>query len=410
MLIERLLGGPVRAALADTPVVLLTGARQVGKTTLARDLLGVDAVYRTLDDAVTLAAARHDPDGFIAGAGPMVIDEVQRAPGLLLAIKAAVDRDRAPGQFILTGSSDVMTLPAIADTLAGRVEVHRLRPLSLAELTGEQVAVIDRLDEAFVDASSVSREQLVDQLLRGGYPVARERGVDRRSSWLRDYLSLVVQREVASVADVQYLEHLPRLLRLLAVAAPGPLNVTGLTTSLGAPRTTVDRYVTILRQVFLFDLLSAWHANVATRQVKAPRVVFDDSALHAHLLDLDHGRLLDWQPDKVGPLLETFVGHELQAQAGWARTRSSVHWWRTGRGEEVDFVVELAGGAVYGIEVKAAARVDPSDLRGLTRLRSAMGDRFRRGIVLYPGSQAIAFGDDLHAVPLSWLWGGAALP
>jgi uncharacterized protein len=229
---------------------------------------------------------------------------------------------------VLAGCAEVMGLPVVADTLAGRIEIHRLRPLSIA--------------------------------------------------WLRDYVSNVVQREVPSVADIQLVEHLPRLLRLVAAAAPGPLNVTALTTALGAPRSTVDRYVAILRQVFL--------------------------------LDLDHARLSDWHSDRIGPLLETFVGCELQAQAGWADARVSVHWWRTGRGDEVDFVVERAGGSVVGIEVKAAATIGPGDFRGLRRLRDAMGTRLARGIVLYGGTEVLSFGDGMWAWPLSTLWAGRALP
>lgn len=413
MLVERLLARPIRDALSDTPVVLITGARQVGKTTLARDLLGAGGTFRTLDDAGTLAAAKTDPTGFVDVAWPLIIDEVQRAPELLLAVKAAVDRDRQPGRFVLTGSTDVMGLPALADTLAGRIELHRLRPLSIAEVVGEPTTVFERLDGPDPDpdvAHAPSRAQLIDLVLRGGYPVARERAPARRAAWISDYLNTVIQREVPSVADIQFVEHLPRLLRLIAAGSPGPLNVSSLTSGLGAPRTTVDRYVTILRQVFLLDLLAPWHANVGTRQVKSMRMLLGDSALQAWLLDLDAARLGQWQPDRIGPLLETFVASELQAQAGWSPEPVRLAWWRTGRGEEVDLVVERANGSIVGIEVKAAASVDAGDFRGLRHLQRAMGDRFQRGIVLYAGSEVLAFGDGLHAWPIAALWGGRALP
>ncbi len=413
MIVPRLLSRPIQDALEDTPAVLLTGARQTGKSTLAQQLVGRAGTYRTLDDTVTLAAALEDPVGFLDVRGPLVIDEIQRAPSLLVELKAAVDRDRRPGAFVLTGSSDVMTLPAVSESLAGRIETHRLRPLSMAELTGEPVSVIDRIASGDPPSSAgvaSDRAALIEVLMRGGYPELLGRPTSRRQrSWMKEYVNAVVQREVPSVADVQFAEQLPRLLRLVAAGSPGMLNISGLTASLGLPRSTVDRYLSILRQVFLVDLLTPWHANSGTRPVKSLRQLLPDSGLLAYLLDLDAASLMDWYPDKIGPLLETFVGNELLAQAGWAQSSASIGWWRTGKGVEVDFVIERGGGMLDGVEVKAAATASAGDFRGLRALRDAMGDRFGRGILLYTGRDALSFGDRLEAWPLDALWGGRPL-
>jgi predicted AAA+ superfamily ATPase len=393
----------------DTPVVLIVGARQVGKTTLAKQLVADDVRFRTLDVAATREAARSDPDGFVSGGGTVVIDEVQRVPELLLAIKAAVDRDRRPGAFILTGSADVMAIPAVADSLAGRIEIHALRPLAVAELAGERRSFLDVLHDGDPSGGTTARSHLIDMLLRGGFPDARARSARRRDAWFADYVETVIQREVTAIADIQYADQLPRLLRLLAHSAPGMLNISGISSDLGMPRSTVDRYLAILRQVFLVQLLPAWHANIGSRQVKSPRTLLCDPGLQAHLLGLDEQSFDERHPERLGSLLETMVGCELLAHQGWSSGDYDVLWWRTGRGTEVDFVIERRGGTVMGIEVKASSTVRATDVRGLRQLRDATGERFRRGVILYGGSDVLSFGDRLEAWPLAAMWGGQPL-
>ncbi len=398
-------------ALADTPVVMLVGPRQTGKSTLVQDLvIGSDPVdYVTLDDAVTLAAATADPTGFVAGgAGLRVIDEVQRAPDLLLAIKAAVDRDRRPGRFLLTGSADVLALPRVSESLAGRVEVLSLWPLSQAEIERQpSTPVIGRLltsDATLPTATPIERPELIRRLVRGGFPPAVLRDdAERRSSWLASYLTTMTQRDVRDLANIAGVVELPRLLRALALRTTQPLNKSGVASALGMPYATIDRYVALLEALFLVHRIPAWHGNLGRRLAKAPKVLITDSGLAAHLVGADETTLGNGTAD-LGAAVESFVGMELVRLASLDPVRATVHHYRATGGREVDFLLEAPDGRVVGVEVKAAATVERSGFRHLADLRDALGERFVRGVVLHAGSRATPFGERLAALPLSVLW------
>lgn len=388
--------------------MLVVGPRQVGKSTLVQQVIAArpGSTYLTLDDLTVQGAAQADPAGFIAGlTGTVAIDEIQRAPGLLLAIKAAVDRDRRPGRFVLTGSTNVLALPTISDTLAGRIQVIRLRPLSQGELTGSREDFIDRAFDpgAIFPAGPVSRADIVDRIVAGGYPEAVGRRGERRAAWFESYLTTIVQRDVLDLSRIEDLAALPRLLTLLATRSAGLLNVADVSRSLGMPLSTVQRYLAILEAIMLVEPIPAWAANLGRRLIRAPKVGLVDSGLVAHLQGMTPKRLLA-DPDRLGPLLESFVIEELRRQSTWMTAPPGLFHYRDGAGQEVDAVLEQRDGSIVGVEVKASATVVPADTRGLRALRSATDDRFVRGIVLYSGDAVVPLGDRLVALPLPALW------
>jgi uncharacterized protein len=405
----------LEAALADTPVVLVVGPRQAGKTTLCR-LVAQHRGARllSLDDAATLAAATTDPTGFIAAIdGPVVLDEIQKAPALLPAIKVAVDRRRTAGRFLLTGSADVLSLPRVSESLAGRVEVLTLWPLSQGELVGRRERFIDFFfAKAKIDAgvTGESRAQLVERALRGGFPEAvARRDPERRRAWFRAYVTTMIERDVRDLAQIEGLTDLPRLLNVLAARSASLLNVAELSRSLGLAHSTLSRYVALLEQAFLVRRVPAWAGSRARRAVKTPRVWVPDTGLLGHLAGLTPARLAE-EPATVGPLLETFVMSELTKQLGWSRTPVELLHFRTHGGHEVDVVLEAPDGRLVGVEVKAAATISGGDLKGLSALRDIAGKRFHRGVVLYTGRETLPFGPDLWALPISALWELGATP
>lgn len=410
-MIPRHLSAPVREALGDRPVVFVNGARQVGKSTLARAVAEGESVprrYLTLDDAAVLAAASADPVGFVAGLeGPIVLDEVQRAPGLFVAIKPAVDQNRQPGRFLLTGSADVLLLPRLSESLVGRMEVLTLWPLSLGEIEGRREAFLDAVfAPQLPPPGPPSREgvDLAEVIVRGGFPelVARE-VKSRRDAWFGAYVTTVLQRDVRDLAQIEGLTALPRLLALLASRPMGLLNYADLARNSGLAQSTLKRYMALLETTFLVQTLPAWFANVGKRLAKSPKVFLADTGLTAYLRGADVRRLRR-DRHELGLLLENFVIMELKKQRGWSRVQPELFHFRTSEGHEVDLVLEDRSGGIVGIEIKGAATVGARDFKGLRVLAEAAGNRFRRGILLYTGGQRVPFGVSLHAVPVSAVW------
>ena len=407
---RRYLATEIAVAFRDTPVIFLNGARQTGKTTLARQirLAGKPLQYLTLDDDSVLAAARNSASGFIAGlGGPTILDEVQRAPDLFLAIKAAVDRKRRPGRFLVTGSTDVLLLPRVSDSLAGRMEIFTLWPLTQGELSGHRDGFVDGVFKKAAPERPPHRlteSALIDLVIRGGYPVAQRRKTEhRRRAWFDAYLSTIMQRDVRDLANVDDLTVLPRLLTLLASRAASLLNFADLSRTLSIPQTTLKRYFVLLEITFLVTLSNPWSVNLGKRLVKAPKVYLNDTGLMISLLGLN-GAQLTANRSLLGPLLENFVVMELRKQAGWSKVRPRVLHFRTHTGEEVDVVLETPSGEVVGVEVKSAASVSAADFKGLRALAELAGPRFHRGIVLYTGAEVVPFAKNLHAVPIQSLW------
>jgi uncharacterized protein len=410
-MLKRALEGPLRAALSDTPVVMLVGARQTGKSTLAAALIeGRGSSYSTFDEPRFLAAARADPVRFIEDLGETaVLDEIQRVPELFLPIKASVDRDRRPGRFLLTGSANPLFVPEVAEALAGRVEILTLWPLSQAELEGGD-------GRSFAESlfgsrpprinSPVTRGELSARIVRGGFPEAVGREDEsRRDQWFGSYLTTMLEREVRAIADIARLEELPNILAALALRSRGPSNRSALSQHLGIPLSTFDRYLLLLERIYLVRHLSAWHNRLGPRLVKSPKLLLCDSGLLCHLLRWDEEHLLS-DPTSFGLALEAFVGMELVKAADIGGESTRVMHYRTSKGAEIDFILEGGDRRVTAIEVKGSTSVDSGDFRQMAQLRDSLGSRFARGVVFYTGEHVLPFGERLEAWPVSILWGG----
>ena len=405
---HRLLQDRLAEALADTPVVLIAGPRQAGKTTLARHMAREGMRYITLDDELSLLAAREDPVGLVRGVDRAVIDEIQRAPQLLLSIKKSVDEDRRPGRFLLTGSANLMALPAVADSLAGRMETLTLLPLSQSELHGSTTNWIDAAFAGHIPGVAVPTQgpDLMELVLRGGYPEAVARTTARwRSAWAKQYLDALLQRDVRDVAEIDKLDQLPRFMRALAQTAGQMCNYSQLGGQLGLDSKTAARYAGVFEHMYLLQRVDVWSKNRLARVMKTPKLQFLDSGLLSHLVGATPA-LLQHDRSRYGPLLETFVYSELRKHASTAEADCQLLYYRDHDQYEVDVVIENAEGALVGVEVKASATVTERDLRGLKRLAKLAGPHFQMGVILYDGEQTVPLGDRLWAAPVASLWGG----
>lgn len=407
LLIQRHLQASLQEALLDTPAVLINGPRQSGKTTLARQC-GAAMPYLSLDDATRLAAARADPQGFIRRIDRAVIDEIQRAPELLLALKLSIDNDRRPGRFLLTGSANVMSLPTIADSLAGRIEVHALLPLSNAEILGRPSDFLQRALAqdwpALIPAGlSMADDALVSHVLAGGYPEMRGRAtLHRRHAWAQAYLTTLVERDIQDVARIDEAARIPQLMAILAMMSGQLLNLSQVGGQLGLNSHTAEKYIAILEKLFLVRRLPAWRRNELSRLVKTPKIHFLDAGLHAALVRVSP-ELLQADRGRFGPILESWVFGELLKIVSLTPEPWFLSHYRDKDQVEVDFVLESPMRAILGIEVKASATVTVADFKGLRRLRDQCEKAFVTGIVLYDGQDTVSFGEGLWAIPLGCL-------
>jgi len=395
-------------ALRDTRIVLVAGARQVGKTTLTREISsGAHPMSAlTLDDRATRDAALSDPTGFIGGlAGPVLIDEVQRAPDLLLAIKDDVDRDTSPGRYLLTGSTNLLASKRINDALTGRIETVRLWPLAQTETRGGSVNFIHALRDATpptVTGAPVGRAALHGFLSAGGYPEARLRTGRRRSRWFENHLATALDRDLRDVSDAVKTDAMPGLLRLLASQAANLLSYRAIAARLDLHHATVKSYVGLLEQMFLVRRLPAWRPGLGAREVQAPKIYIVDTGLMAHLMGAGDERIVS--DDQVtGKIVENFVATELTKHAEWAAETVRLYHYQRER-EDVDLVLEWNDGSIAAIEVKSRATVRRDDWKWLAKLRDQRSSHFQAGVVLYTGEQTVPLGDRLWAVPLSGLW------
>jgi hypothetical protein len=403
----------VEEALQDTPVVVIQGARQVGKSTLARQVLaGRDTRLVNLDVAIERDAALRDPDAFVrrVPAGLLAIDEVQRAPGLLLAVKAAVDEDRRPGRFLLTGSADLVSMRRNADSLAGRAETVVLYGLSQGEVTAGPDRLTDVLftgEESRLAAfhSDLTRQDYTERACLGAFPEARGRHDRRRQVWFDNYLDRIVSRDARDLTSSPYLDRLPRLVRVLAANTAGELVRARVARDAEIPETTLESYVQLLVDMFVVHRVPAWGRNLTVRVVGRPKVALLDTGLAARLGNLSPNGLDGGQAaDHAGPLLETFVAAELRRQQSWAGTRFELFHFRDRSGREVDLMLEDDARRVVAVEVKATTRIRPGDQRGLEFLRDSLGQRFVMGVVLHTGPDTVRIGDRLWALPIEALW------
>lgn len=397
----------VTIALKDTPVVMVAGPRQCGKTTLVRNLIASEREFISLDDETVLAAARRDPTGLVRDLDRATIDEVQRAPDLLRAIKRSVDEKRRAGRFLLTGSANILALPQVSESLAGRMEIVNLLPLSRAEIRGSRPTFLRAAFAGKINkpAETMIGEDLVEAVLIGGYPeMVRRKDPGRRRTWALDYVRAIVQRDVREISEVEKLDQMPRLLRVLANHSGQLTNFTQVGGQIGFDDKTTRKYIGILEQFFLVRRVEPWFRNRLKRLIKTPKLHFVDSGLLGALLAVTAERV-ERDHSIFGPLLETFVFGEVLKQASWSDEGYALYHYRDKDQDEVDLVIETGSGTLVGLEVKAAATVNSDDFKGLRKLAAAVGNDFKLGVLLYDGERTLPFGDHLFAAPISCLWG-----
>jgi len=397
------------AALDDTPVVCLLGPRQCGKSTLAVHH-APDRAYISLDDRNALELARNDPQGFIGELPERVtIDEVQRVPELTLAIKRSVDTKRRPGRFLLTGSANLLQLPRLSDSLAGRMEVIELQPFTEAEKEGTPGRFLEQwlggsLDTRLSPTGALQPSTLPRRLIAGGYPESFRRTPARARQWLGQYIRSIIERDIHDVGQIKEGSDIARFIEYLSYRNTQLLNVTAIANALGHTRATTDKYLAILEKLYLARRLPAWHRNTAKRLVKTPKIHIRDSGLAAMLSDTTETL---WTQDRsrFGPLLESFVVQQLSTQASWLDPAIRLWHYRDKDQVEVDCVL-TRGRNVWGVEVKAANTVGSSDGKGLKRLAAQAGRDFQGGVLFYDGSGVLPLDRKAHlyAIPVSRLW------
>ena len=414
-------------ALEDSPAVLIQGPRQCGKTTLAQMVCAPEHLparasqigdvenrgygYMTFDDDIVRLAAEADPMGFIAELPErVVLDEIQRVPRLFTGLKLELDRRRTPGRFVLTGSTNVLAVPTVQDSLAGRMETIQLYPLAQLELHFRHPTERGFIDALFTDGFPIRQTErlgkdLIDRIVAGGYPPALARPTERRrASWYRNFIEAQVQRDVGDLSRIRGLASLPRLLQLVAAQTAQLFNISSLSAPFQLSRTTIGDYVALLERVYLLERLPPWHSNFGKRLIKTPKIHIGDTGLASSLLRITESSLRS-NRRMMGALLETFVFQELRRQSSWHYDPIEFFHYRDKDQVEVDVVME-SGDMVAGVEVKAASTVTSSDFRGLRKLKNVCGARFACGAVLYDGSTSIGFGGGMYAVPIRLLWEG----
>lgn len=397
----------LREAMEYSPVTLVQGPRQCGKTTLAQAVCqpaGYD--YISFDDEVMRRAVEADPTGFVNGLPERIIlDEVQRTPKLFSAIKLAVDRNRQAGRFVLTGSVKVLQTK-ITDSLAGRMAIIRLHPLAQTELGGVSPRFLDALFSADfkMRQGEPAGAPLLSRIVAGGYPVALQHADEqRRGAWYSDYIETLTQRDAPDLAAIRSPEILSHLLTLAAAQTAQLLNVNKLASSFQLSRNAIQDYLALLSKMFLLEQTPAWHSSRLKRLVKTPKLHIGDTGVACALMKLNSPALAHDGP-LLGHVLETFVFQELRRQASGDRQPHDFFHFREKDGAEVDIVIQRGATALAGVEVKAAATVNDADLRGLRKLKAATGKRFAAGALLYNGERCLSFGPGIYAMPLSALW------
>jgi len=423
MLRQRAVEERYRETVAARRVTIVTGPRQSGKTTLVGSQLPhTGGVMRSLDDPGVLAAALADPTAFVAlDPKPLVIDEIQRGgEPLVRAIKARVDRDPSPGQFVLTGSSNFLTVPTISESLAGRAGFVEVWPFSQGELANKADRFVDLAftegAAALADHSSsgIGREDLLERVCAGGYPEIQELAsraaataestARQRSRWFADYVRTTIERDVVEMSGIRKVAETGQLLRLLAARSGGELVMQSLIEDSALERQAVYDHRAWLQTIHLVATLPAWSRNLTRRVKRRPKVFVTDPGLAAWLMGKTAAALADPTDPATGRLVETFVYAELYRQLTWAATEATMFHWQDRAGAEVDFVLESSDGRVLAIEVKTGQTPKPEWFRWLTHMRDALGNRFVAGVTLYGGRDTLPFGERLLAVPMSALW------
>jgi len=393
-------------SLKDSPVVLIHGPRQCGKTTLACTVGSPKKYeYITFDDDVITKAAKEDPIGFVKNLPKRVIlDEVQKVPHIFSTLKKEIDSHRVPGRFVLTGSANILRMPKLSDSLAGRMHILRLHPLSQEELENYKSNFLDILFKRSFKTKKIksSSNKLIHQIVKGGYPeVFKLPSERRRLNWYKNYIETLIQRDILDISKIRSFDILPRLLALCASQTSQLVNFSNLASAFQVSRPTIFDYITLFEQMFFLEKLPPWYNSRFKRLVKTPKLHLCDTGLACTLLGVNTVSLKK-NRSLLGQILETFVFQELKRQASYHKKNHSFFYYRNKKGIEVDIVIKRDY-LVAGVEVKSSATVNLADFKGLRMLQKTVGKNFVCGVILYNGDTSVSFGNGFFAVPLSVL-------
>ncbi|OGB83307.1 hypothetical protein A3F66_05605 [candidate division TM6 bacterium RIFCSPHIGHO2_12_FULL_32_22] len=402
---KRNIKSSLERALKRSPVTLLTGARQSGKTILTENIAQEKNYnFFSLDDIATYVTAKNDPTGFIRDLPkPVVIDEVQRVPELFLSIKRDVDKNRKSGNYLLTGSVNPLLVPKVADALTGRIETLSLFPLSQGEILGIKENFIDRVFSGKKPANPDNKVDLYKAILVGGYPVLQSLNEIDRKAWINEYIKNIVQKDAQDITKITEPKDLYSFIYSLAHRAAGLLNISDISRNLTLPQATLQRYSSLLEALYIIYFAYPWHMKSDKKFIKSKKSYLVDSGFLSNLLKINSKEMLK-ESNMVGNIVENFIVMELLKQLSWSETIAELYHFRTVSGVEVDIVLEDEYKNLVAIEVKNSATVYPDDFKNLSYFKELVGKKFVKGIVLYNGEQILPFGENLLAVPINSLW------
>jgi predicted AAA+ superfamily ATPase len=403
----------IRDRMGQTPVLLVEGARSVGKSTLLRQLAReVGASFFDFDDDQVRQLANADLPAIAGGPLPVFVDEYQREPDLLTAIKARLNVQTEFGMFVLAGSTSFDSLPDSIQALTGRIQRVTLDPLAQAEIDSVNVSILDHIFSAhFVAPTRVSRTSRVDyvhRVTRGGFPLALAQPSDAaRARWFDGYLTQVIDRDLRQVRRQEKGFDVRALVHQLASQAGRVINHSKVATRLGVSIPTVVANRGYLESLFVLDTLPAWGTTITQRVAKSPKLHMVDSGLASHLIGLSAEKLNRRDPSALtefGYVLESFVVREVMRHATWMDTPIQFGHWRSLDGDEVDLIVERFDGSVVGVEVKAGVKIEKRDIRGLQTVKQRLGSSFAGGVVFHLGERAYEIEDKIFVMPVDALW------
>ena len=397
----------LKLALNNRRVVILSGARQCGKTTTSKIMVDKNATYRTLDDSTLFQAAKNDPQGFVKlSKGTMIIDEIQRVPELITAIKKAVDENTRYGQYLITGSVNIQTLPTVKESLAGRVKKIRLRPLTQGEILKKEPQILHRLQtQDFVNNNGYDKEKISEIIFKGGFPEPLNyKDKVERTAWYKDYLNTVIEFDLHDISNIKRQDSLKELVAIIASFSSKFIDKSKITSALSIANQTLDSYLGVLENTYLVDKLSPWLKTDYERVNKQSKYFIADTGLMASLLNWKEDDLI-LDADKSGKIFETFVYNQLVSQVELNNNEYELYHYRDREKREIDFIIQDTKGNIYGIEVKAGSSVTKDQFKHLKWFSQnlAKGKSFK-GIVLYTGEHVIPFGENMFAVPMNNLW------
>ncbi len=397
----------LKDALNSRRVVILSGARQCGKTTTSKTIVDNDCIFRTLDDTTLLTAAQSDPKSFIKHSKKtMIIDEVQRVPELITAIKKTVDENTKYGQYLLTGSVNLQTLPTVKESLAGRVKKIRLRPLSQGEIIENNPNFLNRLSKLdFVDNSDFDKESLLKLMFKGGYPEPLFMHNQKdRTSWYKDYLNTIIEYDLKDIANIKRQDTLKDLMAIIASFSSKFIDKSKITTSMGIANQTLDTYLGVLENTYLVDKLSPYLKTDYERVNKQSKYFVSDTGLMCSVLNWKIDDLI-LDSDKNGKLFETYVYNQLISQVDLENFDYSLYHYRDREKREIDFIIQDSNNTIYGIEVKSGTLISKDHFKHLKWFKNNLAkDKKFVGIVLYSGENVVPFGENMFAIPINNLW------